>query len=191
MGSGMASGATKLTYEDFVLFPDDGKRHELIDGEHFVNPSPNRRHQAVLRRLTVLLEPLVRSGGLGEVFFAPFDVVFTRHDVVEPDLLFVSSARSAILTDANVQGAPDLVVEVLSPASRRQDEVLKRDLYERGGVAEYWIVDPEAETVKVFRRLAEGGRFGRPLLLTLHEGDALASPLLPGIELRLSALFAD
>ena len=194
MASGMAGSATKLTYEDFVLFPDDGKRHELIDGEHFVTPSPNRRHQTAVSNLTAILVPAVRAQGLGRVFVAPFDVVLTRHDVVAPDLLFVSAARSAVLTDANVQGAPDLVVEVLSPSSRRQDEVLKRDLYERGGVAEYWIVDPEAETVKVFRRAereAGSSRFARPLLLTLHEGDALATPLLPGVEVPLAAVFED
>src|SRR5687768_12446077 len=194
MASGMADSATKLTYEDFVLFPDDGKRHELIDGEHFVTPSPNQRHQSAVMNLILALAPAVRERGLGRVFVAPFDVVFTRHDVVEPDLLYVSVERSAVLTDANVQGAPDLVIEVLSPSSRRQDEVLKRDLYERGGVAEYWIVDPEAETVKVFRR-AEGGaeasRFARPLLLTLRDGDALATPLLPGLEVPLAAVFED
>ena len=194
MASGMAGSATKLTYEDFVLFPDDGKRHELIDGEHFVTPSPNRRHQAAVTNLTVVLASAVRERGLGRVFVAPFDVVFTRYDVVEPDLLFISAARSAVLTEANVQGAPDLVVEVLSPSSRRQDELLKRDLYERGGVVEYWIVDPEAETVKVLRR-AEGAagasRFGRPLLLTLRDGDALATTLLPGLEIPLAAVFED
>ena len=192
MASGMAGSATKLTYEDFVLFPDDGKRHELIDGEHYVTPSPGRRHQEVLANLVRILSPIVHERRAGHVFFAPFDVVFTRHDVVEPDLLFITAARSAILTDANVQGAPDLVVEVLSPSSRRQDEILKRDLYERGGVAEYWIVDPEAETVKVFRR-AEGdaaaSRFARPQLLTLRDGDALASPLLPGLAMPLAAVF--
>ena len=122
--TGMASNATKLTYEDFVLFPDDGKRHELIDGEHFVTPSPNTRHQACLRNLTCALDAFVHERRLGQVFFAPLDVVFTRHDVVEPDLLYISTARAGVLTEANVQGAPDLVAEVLSPFSRRQDEVL-------------------------------------------------------------------
>jgi Uma2 family endonuclease len=190
MARGMASNATKLTYEDFVLFPDDGRRHEIIDGEHFVTPSPARRHQRVLRNLTLVLVPFVREARLGEVLFAPFDVVFTRHDVVEPDLLYISAERSGVLTEANVQGAPDLVVEVLSPSSRRQDEVLKRDLYERGGVAEYWLVDPDAETVKVFR-LGEVGRFGRPLLLSLRDGDSLSTPLLPRLEISLAAVFAD
>jgi Uma2 family endonuclease len=192
MADGMASSATKLTYEDFVLFPDDGKRHELIDGEHFVTPSPDTRHQTVLQNLNRALDACVRVRRLGKVFFAPFDVVFTRFDVVEPDLLYIAAERLAILTEANVQGAPDLVVEVLSPSGRRHDEVLKRDLYERGGVAEYWIVDPEAETVKVCRRAAGGaGRFARPLLQSLREGDALSTPLLPGLELPLAAVFEE
>jgi Uma2 family endonuclease len=185
----MAETAAKLTYDDFLLFPDDGKRHELIDGEHFVSPSPNLRHQRVLARLHLLAGSFVIERRLGEVFFAPFDVLFSRHDVVEPDLLFVSNERKAILTAANVKGAPDLVVEVLSPSNRRQDEVLKRSLYDRGGVDEYWIIDPEVETIKVFRR--EAGTFGRPVLLTVHDGDTLTSPLLPGLEISLAALFAD
>jgi Uma2 family endonuclease len=194
----MAGSATGLTYEDFVLFPDDGKRHELIDGEHVVKPSPSTRHQLVLRNLDRALDRFVHERALGRVVFAPLDVVLSRHDVVEPDLLYISADRASILTAANVQGAPDLVVEVLSPSSRRQDEVLKRDLYERGGVAEYWIVDPESESVKVFRRATEGEeagsaapRFARPLLLTLHDGDALATPLLPGLEIPLAVVFSD
>ena len=190
MGPDMAGSATKLTYDDFVRFPDDGKRHELIDGEHFVTPSPNRRHQWVLQNLYRSLDLVVRERGLGRVFLAPFDVVLTPVDVVEPDLLYISAERSDILTAANVQGAPDLVVEVLSPSGRRQDEVLKRDLYERGGVSEYWIVDPEAETVKVFRR-GERGRFDRPLLLTLRDADAVSTPLLPGLEVPLAAVFEE
>jgi Uma2 family endonuclease len=189
MGRTVATTAPKLTYEDFVLFPDDGKRHELIDGEHYVSPSPNTRHQKVLLRLTLFVGRLVSERALGQVFFAPYDVVFTRFDVVEPDLLFVSADRASILTAANAQGAPDLVVEVLSPSSHRQDEVLKRDLYERGGVEEYWIVDPEADTLKLFRR--EGDRFARPRLLSSRDGDVLGTPLLPGLEVPLSELLAE
>jgi Uma2 family endonuclease len=186
----MPGSATRLTYDDFVLFPDDGKRHELIDGEHFVTPSPGRRHQWVLQNLNFILCAFVRERRLGHVFFAPFDVVLTPFDVVEPDLLYISAGRSDILTEANVQGAPDLSVEVLSPSSRRQDEVLKRDAYERGGVSEYWVVDPEAETVKVFRR-DESGDFERPLLLTLRDADSLSTPLLPGLEIPLAAVFEE
>jgi Uma2 family endonuclease len=190
MATAMASPAIKLTYDDFALFPADGRRHELIDGEHFVSASPNRRHQVISRNLFRALDAVTRGRNAGEVFYAPFDVVFTRHDVVEPDLLFISATRTEILTDANVQGAPDLVIEVLSPSGRRYDEVLKRDLYERGGVAEYWLVDPEVETVKVFRRGADG-RFERAELLGRREGDVLRSTLLPGLELPLDDVFAD
>src|SRR6187455_606582 len=103
MGRTVAQTTSKLTYDDFVLFPDDGRRHELIDGEHFVSPSPNLRHQRVLARLGFLLYGFVSDERLGEIFFAPLDVVFTIHDVVEPDLIFVSNARASILTAANLQ----------------------------------------------------------------------------------------
>jgi Uma2 family endonuclease len=185
----MTQQARRLTYEDFVHFPDDGQRHELIDGEHVMSPAPNVRHQTVLVNLTALLLPFVRENQLGKLFFAPFDVVLSLHDVVEPDLLFIARDRLELLTDANLQGAPDLAVEVLSPTSHRQDELRKRDLYERCGVAEYWIVDPEAEDVKVFRREGEG--FGRPRLLTARDGDVLASPLLPGLAVPLADVFAE
>jgi len=184
----VALGSTKLTYDDLVLFPDDGKRHELIDGEHFMTPAPGSGHQWVAQRLNALLYQFVEANGLGRVYFAPLDVVFTRHDVVEPDLLFVSRQRLGIITAPNIQGAPDLVVEILSPTSRRHDEVRKLALYDRSGVAEYWLVDPEAETVKAFRR--EGAHFGRPELLAARDGDLLRTSLLPGLEIPLAAIFA-
>lgn len=189
MAGPMAQSATKLTYDDLLLFPDDGKRHELIDGDHYVSPSPNVRHQRVLLRLVMAIQPFVREHRLGEVFFAPLDIVLSIHDVVEPDLLFVSAERAAIVGKANLSGAPDLVVEVLSPSNRRYDEVLKRELYERAGIQEYWLLDPEADTVKVFRR--DGERFGRPLLFSRHDGDVLATPLLPGLEIPLEVVLAD
>jgi len=186
MERSVAQGATKLTYDDFLLFPDDGKRHELIDGEHFVSPTPLLRHQRILLRLAYEIETFLRQHLLGELIIAPMDVIFTRFDVVEPDLLYISHSRSHI-KDKWVHGAPDLVVEILSPSNRRYDEVTKRDLYDRTGVPEYWIVDPEAETVKVFRR--EGERFGRPQLLSTRDEDALGSPQLPGLAIPLAAWF--
>jgi Uma2 family endonuclease len=188
MGRIVAQSARKLTYGDFMLFPDDGKRHEIVDGEHFVTPSPNVRHQRILRRLYDLVGRFVEERSIGEVFFAPLDVLLSEHDVVEPDLFFVGRGQSTILTAANVRGAPDLVVEVLSPSSRRLDEVIKQRAYERTGVAEYWIVDPEAETIKIFRRAGES--YGRPVLLSSALGDVLTTPQLPGLEIPLPALFA-
>ena len=182
------SRGVKLTYDDFVLFPDDGLRHELIDGEHYVTPSPNTRHQQVLLNLTMLIEQRLRDERTGRMFFAPFDVVFSRFDVVEPDLLYMSNARAAqILTAANVQGVPELVVEIGSPGTRRRDETIKRTLYERAGVSEYWVVDPELDIVRVYRR--DGERFARPRELSAEAGDVLTSQLLPGLALALQTIF--
>jgi Putative restriction endonuclease len=106
-----AGPGLKLTYDDFVLFPDDGKRHELIDGEHYATPSPNIRHQQISINLTLLIGSWLETHPKGRLFYAPLDVVFSTFDVVEPDLLYVSNERSRVLTVPNVQGAPDLVIE--------------------------------------------------------------------------------
>ena len=178
----------RLTYDDLVLFPDDGMRHEIIDGQHYVTPSPNLRHQALVGRLYFEIELYLRSHpDSGQVFLSPLDVVFTRWDVVEPDLLFVAANQSEIMTDKNIQGAPALVVEIASPGTRRRDERLKRQLFDRGGVREYWIVDPDANVVRVFRR-ATGGSLAP--VADLGQESVLATPLLPGLAIRLNELFA-
>src|SRR5688572_26164959 len=152
-----ASPGVKLTYEDFVLFPDDGKRHEIIDGVHYVTPSPNMRHQDLIGRLYFAITLHLRAHPTaGRVFLSPFDVVFSEFDVVEPDLLFIAADQLAILTEKNVQGSPALVIEILSPSTRKRDEQIKRRLFERGGVREYWLVDPKLDQMKVFRRTPEG-----------------------------------
>ncbi len=182
------SPGVKLTYDDFVLFPDDGKRHELIDGEHFVTPSPTLKHQKVLGNLHLLIGNWLEQQPIGQIYCAPFDVVFSTFDVVEPDLLYMSNERAeAVLTEANVQGAPELVIEIGSPSTRQRDETIKRRLYERAGVSEYWFVDPEIDVVRVYRRNAEG--FARPLELTAEAGDTLTTPLLSGLSLPLSRIF--
>ena len=179
----------KLTYEDLVLFPDDGKRHELIDGEHYVTASPNLKHQVIVRNLIGLLWSFLRDKTVGSVFGAPLDVLFSEFDVVEPDLLFVTNERRKVLTAKNIQGAPDLVVEVGSPSTRRRDELIKHRLYERFGVSEYWVVDPDLDLIKVYR--LTDGRYARVAELTLAAGDVLATPLLPGLELPLTEIFAE
>jgi Uma2 family endonuclease len=188
-GSDRSRPGVKLTYDDFVLFPDDGKRHELIDGEHFVTPSPNLKHQAVSANLVALIWTYLRQNPLGKVYAAPLDVVFSHFDVVEPDLLYVSNARREVLTTKNVQGAPDLVVEIGSPSTRRRDEKLKHQLYERFNVTEYWVADPDIDVVRVYR--LRDGTFLRAQELALHHSDVLTTPLLPGLELPLAEIFAD
>jgi Uma2 family endonuclease len=178
----------KLTYDDFVLFPDDGKRHELIDGEHYVTPSPNLKHQKVSGNLHLLIGNWLEEHPIGQVFYGPFDVVFSQFDVVEPDLLYMSNERAAdVLTKANVQGTPELVIEIGSPGTRKRDETIKRRLYERSDVSEYWFVDPEIDVVRVYRRGAEG--FGRPRELTAEAADILETPLLPGLLLPVARVF--
>src|SRR5512138_1127179 len=173
-----ASRGVKLTYDDFVQFPDDGKRHELIDGEHYVTPSPNTKHQRVSGNLHLLIASWLEEHRIGQIFYAPFDVVFTNFDVVEPDLLYMSNERAAqVLTQANVQGAPEIVIEIGSKGTRKRDETIKRRLYERAGVSEYWVVDPEIDVVRVYARGSDG--FDRPRELTKEAGDVLTTPLLP------------
>lgn len=179
----------KLTYDDLLAMPDDGLRHEIIDGVLYVSPSPGTPHQFTVGKLYQAIANYLDEHPVGEVYLAPFDVVFTRHDVVEPDLLFISTARLAVLTERNVSGAPDLAVEVLSPSTRRVDLTLKRKLFEREGVREYWIVDPVEGTIAVHRRLSDA--LVPSAGLSKHAGDVLASPLLPGFEVPLARLFRE
>lgn len=183
-----ANPGVKLTYEDFVLFPDDGKRHELIDGEHYVTPAPNIKHQAIAGNLHGLIWAYLQTRRIGRVFVAPLDMVFSNFDVVEPDLLYLSNARAAkVLTLKHAKGAPDLVVEIGSKGTRKRDETIKRRLYERFGVSEYWLVDPEIDTIKVYRRA--GNRYERAAELSLENRDVLTTPLLPGLDLPLAKIF--
>jgi Uma2 family endonuclease len=181
--------STKLTYEDYVNLPNDGKRYEIIDGELYVNPAPNLKHQRVIAKLLSALHRYFEEHANGEVFVAPTDVVLSDTNVVEPDLLVVLSARSSILTERNIQGAPDIVIEVLSDSTRRVDEIDKRKLYEHFGVSEYWIADPVIDTMKIYRRAARG--FERVAEVSLEAGGALTSPLLPGFSLDIQRVFAD
>lgn len=174
----------RLTYEDYCLLPNDGKRYEIIDGELFVSPAPIPKHQIFVSNLLYYLADFVKRRGLGRVFTAPIDVVFSQHDVVEPDLIYISKSRASILTRANVQGAPDLVVEVLSESTQKTDQTTKLKLYARFGVAEYWIIDPEACSAEIYR----SGPQGLELAGHLSSEAQLTSPLFPGFSLPLRSL---
>ena len=187
-----AAPGVKLTYDDFVLFPDDGKRHELIDGEHYVTPSPNLKHQRVSGRLYLLIGLWLEAHPIGQIFYAPLDVLFSPFDVVEPDLLYVSNARAeSVLTPANVKGAPEIVVEIASKGTRKRDETIKRRLYERAGVSEYWVVDPMLDVVRIYARKADSaaGSFERVVELSREAGDVLTTPILPGLDMPLARVF--
>ena len=178
----------RLTYEDFLRFPDDGLRHEIIDGAHYMTPSPNQRHQELVARLHLSLGVFLEDRpDRGRLFLSPFDVVFSFHDVVEPDLVFVAPDQLDILTARNIQGTPALVIEVQSPSTRTRDREIKRRLYERAGVREYWLVDPDLNAVTVYRRATDGG-FPPAVRLTAERHDMLATPLVPGWSVTIARL---
>jgi Uma2 family endonuclease len=179
----------RLTYDDLLLFPeDDGLRHEIIDGVHYVTAAPNLRHQDLVGRLYLALGNfLANHPGVGRVFLSPVDVVFTIHDIVEPDLVFVAGDQTHIMTEANIQGAPAIVVEILSTSTRSRDQRIKKDLFDRGGVREYWMVDPDRSQIIVHIREADGFHACTPL--STADGAVLTTTLLPGFSLSLSELF--
>jgi Uma2 family endonuclease len=185
---GATAEVVKVTYADLVELPDDGKRHELFDGEHTMTPAPTPRHQRVTGRIFAAIHAFLLDHPLGEVFAAPVDVVLSEVDVVQPDVVFVSAPRAGMVTEHNLAGPPDLLVEVLSAGSRRRDEVVKRQVYARFGVREYWVVDPELETVRVLA--LTGASYREVTLLSGEARDALTTDLLPGLAIPVARLFA-
>jgi Uma2 family endonuclease len=179
------AGRIVLTYEDYCGLPDDGRRYEILEGELTVTPSPSRSHQEFAANLLVVLKPFVTARGLGQVFIAPFDVILERTSVVVPDLLFVGRERLEIVTERGVEGAPDLIVEILSPGTARRDRREKAQLYARHGVRHYWLADPDARALETLE--LDGGRYRETARLT---GDArFTSMLFPGLEISLSSLW--
>ncbi len=180
----------KFTYEDYKSLPYvERQRFELLEGELIpMAPSPNTEHQEIARELFRPLEEHIRSHNLGKIYFAPLDVVLgepSDEQVVQPDILFVSTARAEIIGEEEIRGAPDLVAEILSPSTAEKDRGFKRTLYARHGVQEYWIVDPDARTIEV---LALGQR-GYERAGLYHKGETLESPLLPGLQIPLDQIF--
>lgn len=178
----MAIGASiRLTYEDYCRFPDDGRRWELIGGEPYVVPGASTFHQELVARLHRIIAAYLDGYGGGRVFIAPLDVLLTDEDVVQPDLIFVADDQLGLIHSKFIRGAPAWVIEVVSDPVR--DKKVKRDLYMRSGVREYWAVDPDLRRVEVYRPDSTVGSI---------EGSARAHPhVLPALEIDLVALFAD
>ena len=180
----MVTATRKLTYEDYAKMPDD-ERYELLDGELVFMPSPTVIHQRLLRRLLIALSMWADELLLGEVHVSPLDVVLADTVVVQPDIMFISNERASVITEPNIQGAPDLAIEIISPSDPNRDRVRKREIYERHGVGEYWLVDPYAHNITVLtlaeRRYETAGIYG--------ETDTLTSPTLRGFALNVSDLF--
>jgi Uma2 family endonuclease len=186
----MPSIHMRLTYRDILALPEDLLRHELIDGEHIVSPAPGTQHQRVSRNLVIEVGVFLRRHPLGEILFAPFDVVLSDHDMVEPDLIYIAAGRAGRqLNEKRLVGPPDLAVEILSPSTRRLDETRKLRLYERFGVTEYWLIDPDEKTIRIHRLVKE--RLVLAIMLTRAAAGAqnLSTPLLPGLVIPLAAIF--
>ncbi|MBI5495258.1 MAG: Uma2 family endonuclease [Deltaproteobacteria bacterium] len=172
-------------YEDLATFPEDGKRREILDGDLIVNPAPILKHQQVLQNLNRILDAHMQRTGAGNLFFAPVDVRL-GDNVFEPDLLVVLKDSRARLTRAFIEGPPDLVVEILSPSTEEWDRGRKSAAYARGGVREYWILDPERRQLEQFT-LQEGAL----VRVGLFGADTLTTALLPGLQVDLSRVWAD
>ncbi|HWN41469.1 MAG TPA: Uma2 family endonuclease [Thermoanaerobaculia bacterium] len=177
----------KLTYKDYLLFPEDGNRHEILDGEHYVSAAPSPRHQRIVVQMTWWIESHLRQQRLGSLYVAPIDILLAVHDIVQPDLLFISNASMKILTEKNVQGPPDLVIEILSDSTRKRDEGIKLERYDLLGVEEYWVVDPKREAARIYRR--SGEHLQQAAELTAAARDLLTSPFFPGLEIPLFEIF--
>ena len=174
----------KLTYEDYRTTPED-KRYELLDGELILAPAPRTSHQSVQIALGSRMYRFVEAEGLGQVFLAPTDVVLSDTDVVQPDILFVSRERAHIITEDNIQDAPDMVIEILSPGTADRDRGFKRALYARHGVREYWLVGPDSATVTVLALEEEGFE----VVGTYGEGDSVSSSVVEGLTVELDEIF--
>lgn len=181
----------RWTYEDYLqLIPPDSFGFEILSGELIVSPSPNRRHQRTVLSLGRILDVHVNTQNLGEIFVAPFDVVLdadpsVSENIVQPDLMFISKDRLNIITDDNIRGAPDLVIEVLSDSTARYDRVEKMQAYIEFGVKEYWIIDANQKTLEAFDLTGD-----EPVLqATLAESDVFKPKLFPGLEISLSELW--
>jgi len=174
---------TRLTYEDYRLIPDDGRRYELLEGQLHVTPAPSLEHQHVSKRLFTILLRYFEEGGRGAVFYAPLDVILAKDDVVQPDLVVVRDP--AQLSSRGIEGAPFLLVEVISPGRAHYDRTVKAQRYAAHGVPHYWIVDPEARRLECFR-LGEGHY---ALQAAGTGNDVVEVPDLPALGIPLATLW--
>ncbi|MGH2558984.1 MAG: Uma2 family endonuclease [Thermomicrobiales bacterium] len=172
-----------LTYEDLLNTPDDNNRYEIIGGELVVSPAPVPVHQEIIVGLILRIGGFVADRGLGNIYTSPIDVKLTEHNYVEPDIVFIRQERLSIVGPSYIDGYPDLIVEVLSPSSRRRDLVHKAALYSASGVQEYWQVDPQAKTLTI--NVLRSGHY----LPSVHASGITTSEVLDGLAIDVAALF--
>ncbi len=179
------AGEIILTYEDYLRLPDDGKHYEILEGVLHMVPSPTTRHQRISRELEFIIYGYIIRNSLGEIFDAPMDVVFSRTSIAQPDLIYVSQERQSVITEKHIDGAPDLLVEILSPSTSASDRVTKAQVYARYGVPYYWVVDPEKKAVEEFR--LERGIY--MLIRSWEDEETFLPEIFPGLQVELRKLW--
>lgn len=174
------------TVENYKILPETGPRYQLIEGDLYMAPAPNRYHQVISRNLEYILMKYLEEHPIGDLYDAPFDVYLGEYDVFQPDILVVLNERLSILTDAGAEGAPNFVVEILSPKTAKLDRVNKRRVYARTGVKELWIIDPEPRQIEVYLLGQD------PATPKARHGDEakFTSALFPGLTFDAAAIFA-
>jgi len=174
-----------FTIHDYRKMPDDGHYYQVIEGELYMSPAPSNFHQIIVGNIYFIFRSFLQVNPIGQVRVSPFDVYLTPNTVVQPDVLYVSKENAAIIIDAGVEGAPDLVVEILSPGTRALDLGPKRAIYARTGVKELRIVDPIALTIQVYRL-----QINAELPEAAYNATAtFTSPLLPGLTISTAEIF--
>ena len=181
----MAYSLTRLTYEDYLLLPEDGKRYEVIEGDLYMTPALLTRHQIIVGRLHHHLMSYFEKQAFGTALMAPCDVLLSETDVLQPDLIVVLPGGLATITEKHIQGPPDVVVEILSPSTAKRDRELKRKRYEYFGVREYWLVDPSTSCFEILR--LQNGQFLNQV--SVISPDQCSTDLLPGFIIDLSWVF--
>ena len=174
-----------LTYKDYEALPADGRRYEIHDGELSVTPAPNTEHQRVSRNLFVVLHRYVEERQLGEVLYAPIDVILADTSIVQPDIVFLDPSRSSAVSRRGIEGPPTLAVEIISPSTTGIDRTTKRQLYARYGVPYFWLVDPEARMIEAL--VLEAGTYARAVRASGQRPVGL--PPFPELELVVDSLW--
>jgi Uma2 family endonuclease len=179
------TSAPPITRSDYEGMPEGPPYFQVIEGDLVMSPSPKTYHQSIAGKIYSILDQFLAKHPLGEVYIAPLDVFLSDVNIYQPDVIFISNGRKSIISDQGIEGAPDLVVEILSPSTARYDKGPKRKVYARTGVKELWLIDPETKTIQVYflERDSENPS-------ATHGDNAIfTSPLLPGLQVNTAAIF--
>ena len=176
----------KYNYDDYLNLPEDGKRYEVINGELVMSAAPNTFHQTISNNIEDELRSFIKMSKSGKMFHAPVDVLISETNVVQPDIIYISKDRSDIITENNINGTPDLIMEILSPGSAYYDLLEKKELYEQFGLKEYWIVDPKKQRVDIYLNVNQQFELNQ----RAESEGSVKSIMIKGFEISLESIFS-